>query len=238
MARKYGGQSEYLKNREKYFCLLSLLLVVVGTTLWYFVFIKNFHIFVQSKYALMGTAVLFLALYLLKKGEFKLYKSDKFYRGRKGEEMIFYDLVKLPNSYLIFQDIKIGDKGNIDFVVVGPSGVYIIEVKSHKGNIGFDGQELTINGHVFKEKDILKQAVGEALTLHEYLKEKLKENIFVSPVLAFSDFKASVSFGLKPVNNVFVVQKRFLRKLFYFQSPVLSEEKISAIENVLKPICN
>jgi len=55
----------------------------------------------------------------------------KFYRGGKAEGAIYYELAKLSNYFFVFQDIKIGDQGNIDFVVLGPTGLFSIEVKSH-----------------------------------------------------------------------------------------------------------
>lgn len=139
--------------------------------------------------------------------------SASFLNGLRGEDGVVALLKDaLSDEYSIYRDVIIDPKfGNIDYVVVGPVGLFTIEVKSHKGEIGFDGQYLTKNGSQF-EKDFLGQAMGQAISLHEFLLDELNADIFVKPVIVFSSY-AKMHFGFNSVRNVNVLQKHWLIKL-------------------------
>ncbi len=159
--------------------------------------------------------------------------SDNYFRGRKGEDTILEELKKLPDEFRVYCDVKIQHPYNIDFLVTGPTGIFAIEVKSHVGEIGYENGRITINGFVPKEKDFLRQAKGEAGSVSDYLKEKVSKDYWVSPVLAFSNPKTTMHFGLKPVDDVFIVGKGFLLSLLQSGERQLSEDKLSELESAL-----
>jgi hypothetical protein len=137
----------------------------------------------------------------------------KFRSGIIGEKLIGDELKKLDANYTIFEDVRIpGKKENIDFVVVGPTGIHAIEVKNHHGTVGFNGDELTLNQKPF-EKDFLHQAMREATTLHDYFITSGISSAFVIPILVFSHRFAVVRFGIQPIKNVRVIQYRWLNKM-------------------------
>ncbi len=158
--------------------------------------------------------------------------ADQFYRGGKGENVILSVLKELSSDYNVVQDLNISNHGNIDFVVLGPSGIFAVEVKSHYGDIGFDGQSLTNNGKKF-EKDFLKQAKREAVELNKYLKEVLNKDFFVQPMVVFSS-KVAIHFGTKLLNGVYVVQKDWLNKLIMEGQSKLSADEIKIISEAIK----
>jgi hypothetical protein len=160
---------------------------------------------------------------------------SSFRNGQKGESAVWYELEKLSDDFIIFQDVKIGERGNIDFVVLGPTGLFTLEVKSHKGNINFNGTDLLKDNNVF-ERDVLSQTMAEALNLHSYLLVKTNQELFIEPVLVFSNYRARVHFGLNRVKNIFVIQKKYLKKLIYSQPEKYSQELILKIENELKDL--
>ena len=54
-------------------------------------------------------------------------------RGAKGEKIVAKKLKKLPKKYTAIRDVKIPNLGgDIDHVVVGPTGIYVIETKNYK----------------------------------------------------------------------------------------------------------
>lgn len=56
-------------------------------------------------------------------------------RGAKGEKIVSNYLESLPSGYFIFNDVKIPNgKGNFDHIVVGPTGIFLIETKNYSGN--------------------------------------------------------------------------------------------------------
>ncbi len=58
--------------------------------------------------------------------------------GVTGESDVYKLLAKLPDEYTVFCNIHItyeGRTNELDFVVVGPTGVTVVETKNRKGNI-------------------------------------------------------------------------------------------------------
>ena len=181
--------------------------------------------------------IFWLILYQYKKED---NEANNFFQGLRGEDAVANDLKKLPEAYSVFSDVLISGKiSNIDFVLVGPTGIYAIEVKSHRGAIGFNGSDLIRNGEPL-EKDFLRQAKSEALSLHDYLKDELNIDIYVKPVIVFS--RARLAFGLKPLNDVFIIQKQWIQKLVnthpfyrYTVDRKVIEEKLKGLVAIEKP---
>lgn len=234
MARMHGGQSEYLIKWEKFFKIASFSWLILGLSIGLYglvfsiinIWLRNIGIGIGS---IMVLALMFA---LSRKADSDAFIAEKFLRGRKGEAVIWYELRKLPNTYSVFQDVKINDhSGNIDFVVVGPTGIFAIEVKSHKGVIGFNGDKLIKNGYPFEEdKDFIKQSSFEAMSLYEYLGQKN----FVTPILAFSSSFARVRFGFKPIKHgVHVIQKRWLLRMIESQDQISYGANTKIIEEAI-----
>lgn len=167
---------------------------------------------------MIGFLVTYVLIAVLAVLAYKFYKeddtaSDNYFRGRKGESIILEELRKLPDEFRVFCDVKIQHPYNIDFLVAGPTGIFTVEVKSHSGKIDYENGRITVDGLVPKEKDFLRQAKGEAGSVAGFLKEKMSDDHFVFPALVFSSPKATMRFGLKPVDDVFVVGRGFLQEL-------------------------
>jgi len=65
-------------------------------------------------------------------------------RGLKGEQWVFEELSKLPSNYSVFRNIKVKEYLDVDLVVVGPTGVFAVEVKNVGGYITHeDGRRYT-----------------------------------------------------------------------------------------------
>lgn len=63
-------------------------------------------------------------------------------RGLKGEKTVFKYLETLPKEYFIFNDVKLYEnKGNIDHIVVGPKGIFVIETKNYSGRYRIKGNK-------------------------------------------------------------------------------------------------
>lgn len=235
MAKIYGERSHYLIFLDRINYIAAFVYSVLLIVIWYIVFIKNFDTISSSFVGLLVLLILFGPLFWFVHKQAKKHKreSNNYYDGRKGEYAIFYELKKLSDDYLVFQDIKIPNgKGNIDFVVLGPTGIFLVEVKSHRGGITFNGKKLLINNRQFK-KDVLKQAMWQSLWLHRFILEKSNKNYFINPILVFSNNHTRVRFGTKPLKSVYVVQKAFLRKAILERASVFSVEEITKIEKIL-----
>ena len=54
--------------------------------------------------------------------------------GLQGEQITIETLQNLPDSYLLINDVKLpSGYGNIDHVVLGSNGIFIIETKNFEG---------------------------------------------------------------------------------------------------------
>jgi hypothetical protein len=164
---------------------------------------------ILAKYPLIWIAVVLFLLLLF--GYLKK-RTSKFVSGLVGESDVDRELKKLDKSFVYIPGGLDTGKGNIDKIVIGPTGVWALEVKSHKGDITYDGQILLKDRRPF-EKNFLGQAYAEAKTLQERIKSELGLNIPVQPVLVFSSKWAKVRLGLKEYKGVYVIQKGWLIKL-------------------------
>lgn len=238
MAHTYGKPSRFLWFNYKLSKIIATIYLLILGAVLYFLFIEHFN-YLRSIVGLITVLIVGIPLILVNLFFYNKFnrEANDYYHGRKGEGAIWYELMELTKDYYVFQDLIIDGRGNIDFVVLGPTGLFTIEVKSHLGDVGYKNGELTLNNQS-TEKDFLNQAMAEALNTHDYLKQKLNEDIFVNPVIVFSNPQAHIHFMLEPVRNVFVVQKRFLRKFILSRPRILSFDRITLIENELKNLVN
>lgn len=154
-------------------------------------------------------------------------------RGEEGEQDVADILDELPESYIYLSNINLEGKGNIDYVLMGPPGIWTIEVKSHAGNITFNGAELERDGELL-EKDFLKQAWAEAYSVKDLLKNKLGRYLEVRSVIVFSDPDTEMKFGLNPIKGVYIINSVWLRKLVLQGRNILGKEEIDKISGAIK----
>ncbi len=160
--------------------------------------------------------------------------SRRFMRGQQGEHRAEQVLRALPDSYTVFRDVILGPFGNIDYVVVGPNGVFVVEVKNHVGRIAFNGTELTRNGRPIREKDLLKQATRQSFQIREYLEQQAGIRTYVTAILLFTNKHAILSVGTGLLKNVHVVGPRFLDRTITTRSGALSAQQTEAIIAALR----
>lgn len=109
-------------------------------------------------------------------------------RGAEGEKVIAEILEsELPDSYSVFNDVRFpGRTSNIDHIVVGPSGVFVLNTKNWRGTVGWDGGGKTLlwNGEPDKWNSA-KGAMSDAMDVHNKLRALLNRDVFVKAVLVF-----------------------------------------------------
>lgn len=150
-------------------------------------------------------------------------------RGAIAEEKIASTVAELPDGFTAFHDLTF-QGFNIDHVVIGTTGIYLIETKSHGGRVTAEGDMLLLNGNP-PDKDFIKQTWSQTYQLRNFLKEQTGKEYQVKPVLCFS--KAFVQLR-QPVKGVAVINAKFLNDLLTRQKPQLTGEVIKAVATVLK----
>lgn len=109
--------------------------------------------------------------------------TKKFTQGLKGELEVFDTLRKdLNDDFHVRKGYIIPGNGDIDFLVIGPNGIFIIEVKNLKGWVSYEDGEFVHKKYLpggkignVASRDPCKQARTQAFLLREHL-ETLRDN--------------------------------------------------------------
>jgi len=232
MAKIYKGKDKYLaKSEAKYFFRILGLVILPLFIIWLLLQITS-----EPMVIVGASLILVLLLISVGKNLFDrlMYKSRLFFKGRAGEGEVGKILKNLSDDFAIFQSLIInGKRGDIDYVVIGTTGIFVIEVKSHGGKIYYNGEGLTINGKPSR-KDFVGQALRNAFNLKKYLRKKLNKNFFINSMLVFSNDHATVNIGPKPINSVHVIHKDSLLESITSNESVFAGREKEIIESALK----
>lgn len=124
---------------------------------------------------------------------YRLANARSDYRlGFKGERFVGDQLVDLVrDGCRIFHDVPGDGPWNIDHVVVGPTGVFVIETKTRrkerapadKANFKVEYDGRTLRFPHTQDSYGLKQASDNARWLSQFLRSSAAESVFVTPIL-------------------------------------------------------
>jgi hypothetical protein len=151
--QRYGAEvvegSEYLERNERFNLILSSFMAGMLVPLIFgfaYAFIQGFNerqipqiaqgkiaaVIIADVIILLMMGVAFWFNYRQVKGVYDEYKN--FRAGREGEEAVVERLrAALNNQWTIFRNLKLPNrKDDLDIVLVGPAGVWLLEVKAYK----------------------------------------------------------------------------------------------------------
>lgn len=116
--------------------------------------------------------------------------------GKRGEAAVSEALKDLPNEYVLLNDLMLPDgRGNIDHLVMGPNGLFVIETKNYSTFVKCIGDDWFVNGK--KIRSLSKQAKRNAVAVRENLVGVFKDQgsrlPYVIPLLVFVDGKSRLS---------------------------------------------
>ncbi len=224
MVKVLKNRGNWLDENIRIIRLVSLSILVLDliTALWDFYF---------------GSFLFFASLIFFS-------QSGRYKKGIKGEELVEKHLLKLDDTYYLFNDINLSKGyGNIDHVVVGPNGIFVIETKHHRGYIRCNGDEWTRHypNKYYKLKSFSKQAKGNALKIREVLSSSkvVKNDFFVNSAVVFTnpDLFLKLKNSKVPVVRVgklneFIVKKNNVmfsnREVKHIADVILKEAKLGA----------
>ncbi len=236
MAKIYGGKNGgggYLRSlifRNKLISIGALAVLVAVV----FIFSNYSKILTGWAWLIGLLGFIFLIQFLSALVDATEFGFSRAENGLGGEKIILRELSRLSDEYVIFHGLQFRENCDVDFIVIGPTGIYAIDAKSHKGRIGYDGEQLTRDGHRL-EKNILSQIMSEAMDVHAFLLSELEKDYFVKPIIVFSSPWARVRFGNTDVKNVRVIGKKWLRKtIIENETEKLSREVVQKIVEVLR----
>ena len=212
MACNFGQPSPYLRRKSLHHGWKGTF-IAFGAMAIIFVLSQLYAIFSASILAALAiTALIIFTVYF----GYKFYReedttSESYFKGRMGEKEIFKGLQKLPDDFAIFCDLVVKCPYNIDFTVLGPSGIFIIEAKNYPGSIDRENGKITVNGYFPKDKNFYNQAYAEKKSLEGYLQKHAKRAFRAFPIIVFSDDdRTKVLVDYAPGKGVSVLHKKDL----------------------------
>ncbi|MHB8106753.1 MAG: nuclease-related domain-containing protein [Candidatus Cryosericum sp.] len=145
--------------------------------------------------------------------------ADQYYGGAGGEYDVGAVLLRLPHEFHVFNGLGFY-AGDVDHVIIGPTGVFVVETKNHIGTINLRDGRLCRNGKLL-DHDFVHQVTSEAM----YVKGQLKPRVpcHVRPLLVFVRARVRVPTA---VNGVRVITLSSLADAIVGRAPSLSPEDI------------
>jgi hypothetical protein len=143
--------------------------------------------------ATIGIFLLWLANYANRRVDKHETDRMSWRKGAVGEYEVGAELERLSDNYFLFNDVDIG-RGNIDHIVVGPTGFFAIETKDWKGVVdaGVKGQ-LKMNGETSTDP---QKFLRRAMTLRDELVTMTRSNsLYVRAVMVFPKARVEARFG-------------------------------------------
>jgi len=117
-----------------------------------------------------------------------------FRKGATGEAIVGYILEGFPDDYRVIHDLTT-PFGNIDHVVIGPSGAYAIDTKNWKGVVSADGNgELLLNGKP-TQKPTARNLSRTIMSIREKIKVLSTLDPYVHGVLVFPSAWVDAKWG-------------------------------------------
>ncbi len=134
----------------------------------------------------------------------------------------------LLEGYLILNDIKF-KYGNIDHLVIRPDGVlFLMETKSHRGKVSWNGKQLLINGRPFSRNPICQVNLS-IRWIRKMAKRLLGVNPWVVAVLVFPNAKVSARRSVKRI-NVMTLDKLLIMIRTYQRGQLLKSTLVRAAQ--------
>jgi len=160
--------------------------------------------------------------------------------GAEGEEKVAAYLNLLGDGYHVVHDVVLpGRIGNIDHIVLGPNGIFVIETKNHKGYI-------TCNGDWWKQRKIgrrgtpylgnigspSKQVKRKAVLLNRFIQNHFRINLYVNGIVVFTNEAARLKI-ISPTVAVLRPQE-LCDFIQYYRSKTFVDIKLKELEATLK----
>lgn len=159
--------------------------------------------------------------------------------GLKGEKILKDTLRKvLPDNYTAFHNVSFNRSGDVDCVVVGPSGVYIIEAKNHIGEISYSDKgwrhlKTSQRGNQYYNENF-KSPVTQ-LDNHIFKARKFFSNngvnVWIKGVVVFTNPDVTLSLQKKPGNmQVITIDK--IKSIFNGNNVATDQRQRGQIEKI------
>lgn len=150
--------------------------------------------------------------------------------GAKGESLTEDELERLPDGYELLHDRRLpGSRANIDHVVIGPTGVSVVESKRLTGQMRIRGGEVHVRG---RNTHMAEQVRGQVDAVRAVLDANGWTDVPVEPVLFVQRAEPTWFMG-SPRGIALAVGGRGLRRAIDERPRVLEPDDVSQVADLL-----
>ena len=205
MAQVKGKAGRYVAQRLSMTLMLGIIGVYFATLL--IAFLIGMFLANRTWPALLALVACEALLVLV--GRHFLRKAQKeisdWSRGLDGEIIVGKSLVEdLPDTFRVIHDLNT-QFGNLDHIVVGPTGVFAVETKNWRGAVTSDGHgELLWNGHP-TDKPFVKNFTRTIMAIRERWAPLARSDRFIQGVMVFPSAYEDAKWGT--TGNVHCISK-------------------------------
>ena len=204
MAHVYGkpggfAKEEYTRRMLRYFCIVYAVVIVAGAAIG-FVCGLGQKGGVISLYCLVGFIVFTLLAWLVLVPRFERFldrrakEASNWKAGYTGEAQVANLLEDLPDDFHVFHDVKHRDlAGNIDHLVVGPTGVFVLETKNWRGHVEYSPDKKLLNDGRDKTAE-MNALLQRVFSVRDKIKALSGLDVYVKGVMVFTRASVSPSF--------------------------------------------
>ena len=204
MARVLGQSGRYVTHQavEKRRQITTAAMILIGASCALLGFCAGFSIRVD-KFSLASSSVMLVLIVAVvwlgvRFSERKLAELEKqrvnMRKAAVGEAAVGVCLADFPDEFYVINDLTT-PFGNLDHVVVGPTGVFIIDTKSWRGVVAADGKgKLLWNGKPTQKREI-GGFVGRLMGIKERVKTLSRCDLYFQGVFAFTSARIDANWG-------------------------------------------
>lgn len=178
-----------------------------------------------------GLGLLLLAVYLVWAMRDGLRGIGAFFKGARGEEIVAVLLEALPRRYHVFHDVPCGAAGGIDHLVVGPTGLFVVETKHWSGAVSLDDGVIRVDG-ALPSRPPIAQVRATARALAGFLEERLEAVPACVPVVCFAG--DTLAGGRCAADDTVVCNASELSDVILSRAAHLSPDEIERIVKVME----
>ena len=138
------------------------------------------------------------------------------------------------DGFRILHDRKIpGSRANIDHIVIGPPGIFVVETKSYKGSLQIRGNEVFVAGR--RKNGWIDEVNREAAAVQTALAEEVAAHGWtVTPIICVH--RADLPWFRSEVKGVRIVSGKDLVKRLRKADPLLSPTDVERIAGLVSAL--
>jgi hypothetical protein len=149
----------------------------------------------------------------------------------RGSLMLERAFGEIGKNYLEIKNFRF-ESGKIDNICVGPTGIFTIEIKEHRGILAYYDGHLLVEGRKMKD-DFIGEAKKEAEFLSNFIFQKSGKRYFVVPMIIFPNADVDESMNFRK-DDVWIGDKGFQNYVIKKSNYFIPKEEILKIVEFLK----